>query len=425
MENLLHYIWKYRLYTATSLTTVDGLPLDIIDPGVQNTDSGPDFFNAKIMIDGTLWAGSVEIHLKASDWKAHNHHADKAYDVVILHVVGESDCVVRRTNGEVIPQFRLVVDESLRRNMDWLLGRDVPVPCLYRLREIEPLHRTMWLDALLSERLERKTDDICRWLDICGGDWNEAFYIALCRNFGFGVNSDAFERLARSLPFRFIRKQRASGTQVEALFFGQAGLLEADEDDHYYRLLQREYKFLAHKFSLKPLDATLFRSLRMRPGTTPHLKLAQLAMLWVRYDTLFSALLEAKTPGEIKQFFRVSPSEYWKTHYRFGVVSPEKDKPLGEAALGIILINTVVPMFFAYSKKRSMPEYAGRALRLLETIPAEDNSIVSTFRRGGLVARHAGESQSLIQLKREYCEKKKCLFCRFGFQLLKKGNTKG
>lgn len=421
----MHYIWKYRLYGGQPLQTTDGQAVEVLDPGLHNTDAGPDFFNAKVLLAGTLWAGNVEIHLRASDWNVHHHDSDKAYDSVILHVVGEEDCRVRRSDGGEIPQLRLVIPESLRRNIEWLTGRDVPVPCLFRLPEIDTLYRTMWLDALLSERLERKTQDIYRWLDLYDGDWNEVFYVVLCRNFGFGVNGDAFERLARSLPLRDILKQRGSETQIEALFFGQAGLLEEETGDAYYRLLRREYQFLAHKFGLQRLDSSVFRSLRMRPGTTPHLKLAQLSAFWIRYDTLFSALLEAATPGAIKQYFRISPSEYWKTHYHFGKPSPEKEKVLGESAVRIILINTVVPMFFAYARKRSRPEYAERAVRLLETIPPEDNSIVSLFRQAGFEIRHAGDTQALIQLKREYCEKKKCLYCRFGFQLLKKGKEPG
>ena len=426
MENLLHYVWKYRLYSPLSLKTTDGQPVEVLDPGIQNSHAGPDFFNAKVIINKTLWAGDVEIHTLASDWKLHHHDQDRAYDVVILHVVESADCETFRTNGEKIPQLILTIPQAVRDNIAYLLERDAPVPCLYRLGEIEHIHRTMWLDALLVERLERKTQDIKRWLDNCQGDWNEAFYITLCRNFGFGINNDAFEWLAKSLPLRCILKHRNFPSQIEAMFFGQAGLLEEPvENDHYYRFLQQEYRFLRQKFSLQPLDKSVFKQLRLRPGATPHVKLAQLAALWTQHDTLFSALLEARTPREVKNYFRIAPSDYWRTHYHFGKPSVEKDKTIGENAVRIILINTVVPIFFAYGLYRKLPEYTARALRLLESIPGEKNNLIEPFRHAGFDIHHAGDSQALIQLRREYCEKKKCLYCRFGFQLLKKGKDAG
>ena len=234
MEQLLHYLWKYRLYRSSGLVTTRGDALEILDPGIENTDAGPDFFNAKIKLNGTVWAGSVEIHRKASDWWQHGHSADKAYDNVILHVVEQDDGTIFRRNREEIPQLVLPVPETVISNMEWLLTRDSPIACLERLPASDPVFRVQWTDALLAERLERKTDDILRWLEQYQKDWNEVFYILLCRNFGFGVNSDAFERLARSLPFKCILKQRPSVSQVEALFLGQAGLLnDSNENRHH------------------------------------------------------------------------------------------------------------------------------------------------------------------------------------------------
>ncbi len=420
MERLLHYVWKYKLYASASLTTTEGVPVVVIDPGQQNTDAGPDFFNAKIKIDGTVWAGSVEIHGKASDWLSHHHDSDKVYDSVILHVTGADDASICRMNGEPIPQLVLPVPEPVRKSIDWLLARETPIPCLERIGEVDSVHLSSWMDALLGERLERKTGDIFRLLDQYKEDWNEVFYILLTRSFGFGVNSDAFEWLARSLPLRYIRKQRAGSTQVEAMLFGQAGVLSEEGSCHYYRLLRREYEFLRHKFDLKPLDESLFKSLRIRPTCFPHVKLAQLAAIWHRYDTLFSMILSASSPREIKDYFRIRPSDYWKNHYHFQYSSAEKDKMIGENALNILLINAVVPMLFAYGVRGKRPEYCRRATRLLETIPPERNHIVTAFTRVGVQVRNAGDTQSLIQLKREYCEKRKCLYCRIGFRLLKR-----
>lgn len=420
MERLLHYVWKYRLFGATPLRTTDGLPVEVIDPGLPHGDAGPDFFNAKLRIGTTMWAGSVEIHEKASDWFAHHHETDRAYDSVILHVVGEADVTVGRPDGELIPQMILKVPELLTREVDWLLSRDGPLPCASSLSLLDGTMIRSWLDALLCERLERKVGDIFMLLDQYNEDWNEVFYILLCRNFGFGINSDVFERLARSLPLRFIRKQRASHSQVEALFFGQAGLLEETEGDHYYQLLRREYTFLRHKFDLKPLEPHLFKRLRTRPNNFPSVKLAQLAALWTRYDTLFSVLLEARSVGEIKRSLRVEPSDYWLTHYHFGRLSSKREKVISDRALTLFLINTVVPIFFAYGTRRKRPEYDERALSILERLPPEDNYIVSEFTRAGIQVRDASDTQALIQLRKAYCDTRKCLYCRFGHQLLRR-----
>ncbi|MDO4755129.1 MAG: DUF2851 family protein, partial [Parabacteroides sp.] len=393
--------------------------IEILDPGLENGNAGPDFFNAKIKIDGTLWAGSVEIHDKASDWLLHSHHLNKAYDNVILHVIGIDDYQPKRTNGEPIPQCVLTIPPHVSRNVEWLLYRENLLPCIDYIPHIETLHIAGWLEALLTERLERKTQAIFQLLSLYKDDWNEAFYITLTRNFGFGVNNDAFERLAKSIPFRCIQKQRNNHSQIEALLLGQAGMLEEANEDHYYRLLQREYTFLQHKYQLKPLEDFVFKSLRTRPMNFPYVKIAQLASIWVQHDTLFSAILEARTPGEVKNFFRIAASAYWDTHYHFRYSSPKKEKIIGENALNILLINTVVPMYFAYGIHNKQSEYCERAIRLLESISPERNSIVSLFEKAGITVRNACDTQALIQLKREYCEKKKCLYCRIGFRMLK------
>lgn len=424
MEQLLHYIWKYRLYQASGLTTTQGDTLEILDPGIENTDAGPDFFNAKIKLNGTVWAGSVEIHQKASDWMRHGHSSDKAYENVILHVVETDDGTVLRQNGEAIPQLVLPIPEPVVDNMEWLLTRDSPIACLERLPAIDPVFRLQWMDALLSERLERKTDDILRWLEQYQKDWDEVFYVLLCRSFGFGINGDAFERLARSLPLKCIRKQRQSVSQIESLFLGQAGLLDEPGKNrhHYYRLLQQEYTFLRKKYGLQPLEPSVFRNMRLRPNATPHIKLVQLAAIWTRHDSLFSSILSARTPREVKDFFRVQASEFWDTHYNFLRPSPPRKKELGGNALNILLTNAVVPLMFAYGVYHRMDEHKARALRLLECIPPEQNSIISLFSQVGMTSRNAGDTQALIQLKRSYCEPKKCLYCRLGFQLLKRSS---
>ncbi|MDR2040988.1 MAG: DUF2851 family protein [Tannerella sp.] len=423
MERLLQYAWKYRFYDEAGLCTAEGLPVTVIDPGIQNPDAGPDFFNAKIRVAGTVWAGCVEIHRKASEWHTHRHDRDPAYDSVVLHVVEEDDLPVRRTNGEIIRQAVMRVPPGVKEHMEWLLSRDTLTPCLERICEIEPLHLSAWLTALVSERLERKTDAVLALLARHGDDWNEAFYITLMRNFGFSTNSDAFEWLAESLPFHCLRKHRDNRLSIEALLFGQAGLLAGADsgDDPYGQLLQREYAFLQKKYGLKPVEGFLFKKLRTRPVNFLHTRLAQLAAIWSKNDTLFSEILENSQLEMLEKRLGVPVSEYWETHYHFGTVSPLRKKPVGTGTLHAILINTVVPMLFAYGKKKQLPEYTTRAWQLLEDLPPERNSLVKTFTQTGVEAKNAADTQALIQLRREYCEKKKCLYCRIAYHLIRKG----
>ena len=419
MERLLQYVWKYRLFSAVDLSTTEGVSVTVIDPGIQNTDAGPDFFNAKIQIFDTIWAGNVEIHRKASDWKIHHHEMDPAYDSVILHVVEVADAVAYRTNGEMISQAIMTIPDRIKSNMEWLLSRDTSLPCAERIHEVEPIHISAWMNTLLTERLERKVSDIFTRLELNQDDWNEAFYITLTRNFGFGNNSDAFEWLAKSLPFRVIRKQRCNSQQIEALLFGQAGLLNDELNDPYYQLLQQEYQFLQKKHKLKPVNYGLIKQLRMRPINFPHLRLAQLAAIWTHHDTLFSRILEDNQLETLKKCFDVSLSEFWDTHYHFRHSSRFKKKTIGLKATHIILINTVVPILFAYGKKKQNPTYCTQALQMLENIPPERNRLIANFTNACITVKNASDTQAIIQLQREYCEKKKCLYCRIGFCLIK------
>lgn len=419
MERLLQYVWKYRLFSEADLCTSEGIPVTVLDPGIQNTDAGPDFFNAKIRIAGVVWAGNIEIHAKASDWYRHRHDSNPSYDSVILHIVQENDAIISRTNGELIPQALIRISQNITENMEWLLSKDSLLPCANRLHEIDSLHLSAWLSALLTERLERKTDDIFARLENSTEDWNEVFYVTLTRNFGFGTNSDAFEWLAQGLPFKYIQKQKGSPVQIEALLFGLAGLLDEKNEDPYYQLLQREYTFLRKKYGLKPLDSFLFKKLRNRPVNFPHIRLAQLAAIWINNDTIFSKILESDQLEVLKNCFDVPLSDYWDTHYHFQYPSPMRKKSIGRNATFVVLINTVIPLLFAYGKKKHQPEYCSKALQMLEDIPPEQNSIIKSFSDAGLKAKNACDTQALIQLRREYCEKKKCLYCRIGFHLIK------
>ena len=421
MEALIHYIWKYKLYDSGILKTTSDLPVLVIDPGIHNIHAGPDFFNAKIRIGNEIWAGNIEIHSFASDWIKHNHHIDKAYNSVVLHVVEYSDTEVQSENGHIIPQLILKIPEKIKDNYEYLLSRDILVPCLSQIGNIPKLYLTDWINTLLIERLERKTDDLYQLLKEYKNNWGEVFYITLSRNFGFGINNDAFERLARNLPLRYILKHKNSILQVEALFFGQAGLLDSDvNEDDYYFSLKKEYDFLRQKFDLKPLEAHIFKSLRIRPNNFPHIKIAQLAELVRTQESLFSKMLELEDIQALRGLFISELNEYWHTHYQFGRISSKKIKKIGLSAQNIILINTVVPVLFAYGKAKQLPHLQEKAIQLLETIKPESNYLVNEFTKVGIQPCHAGDSQALIQLQKEYCEKKKCIFCRIGHKLLSK-----
>ncbi|MDR2475839.1 MAG: DUF2851 family protein [Bacteroidales bacterium] len=420
MERLLYYIWKHRLFDANSLTTTSGEPLEIIDPGTQNLNAGPDFFNAKIRIGHTVWAGNVEIHTAASDWFKHHHGDMSIYDTVILHVIKQEDAIIYRQNGEAIPQLLLPYPDTIEQHYAYLLHSDAPISCSLRLHEIPTLFLSAWMDVLQTERLEQKVSRIQHLLHQCKNNWEETFYITLAHYFGVGVNGDAFERLARSLPFQIILKHSDSPHQVEALLFGQSGLLSADCDDAYFLSLKDEYQFLQQKYQLKEIDHCSWKWYRLRPTNFPEIKIAQFAAIYRSTTGLFSKILAATNPTELSKLFKVNPSPYWETHYNFGKPSSTSKKQLGEKMIDSLLINVVAPAFFSYGNSNHQREFTEKALKLLENLPAEQNHITKEWQECGLTINTAADSQALIQLKQEYCEKKKCIFCRIGQKLLAK-----
>jgi len=417
MEQLLHYIWKHRLF-QNDLKTTDGVAVEIIDVGLHNTDEGPDFSNAKIKIDGKIWVGNIEIHRSSTDWYTHKHNLNPAYNSVVLHVVEFPNKEVRNQSDQIIPQCQITYPQHLKDNMEYLLYADVPIPCCNYIASFPSLHLNSWLNNLLVERLERKSNDIKRYLDRFNGSWEEAFYVLLSRNFGFGLNSDSFERLALSLPLRYIQKQGDNIKQIEALLFGQAGLLDEDQPDEYSKSLRQEYLFLQNKYSLSPVESHIFKKLRVRPTGSPSIRIAQLSALLHNTHGLFSKILKSEDIGHIRLLFHQNASEYWQTHYVFGEVSARKSKYPGDSSLDVILINTVVPILFAYGKATNNEALCERALYFLEQIKPESNFITKDFAHLKMVAKNAYDSQAMIQLRREYCEKRKCLYCRIGYRML-------
>ena len=421
MEQLLHYVWKHKIFPLMPLQTTSGQPVEVIEPGLPNTDAGPDFFNAKLKIDGTLWVGNVELHTQASDWFRHGHDRDKAYDNVILYVVGGSDCEVYHTNGDIVPQLLLRCTDNVRQRYDELQQAEIYPPCYSILAFLPKLTVHSWLSALQVERFEQKAQAVTARLERCNNHWEDVFFITLARNLGFGLNGDAFEAWANHLPFRAVDKHRDSLFQVEAFFLGQAGLLEEDfQGDSYHQKLRKEFHYLQHKFELPvPMTCDLWSFLRLPPGNFPHARLAQVAWLYHKEQSLFSRVMAAETPEDVKKILSAQTSIYWEEHFTFKKASPHREKRLGENALNLILINTVIPFLYTYGMHKADEELCERATRFLEALKAENNHVTRLWSGAGLPVYTAADSQALLQLQKEYCDKKDCLHCRFGYEYLK------
>lgn len=416
----MQYVWQHRLWRSEDMTTTDGRRVRVLDPGMLNTDQGPDFFNAKVEIDGHTWVGNIEMHVRATDWRRHGHDKDKAYDSVILHVVEKDDAPVYRTNGERIPQLVLQVSPRFNESLSSLLNARTELPCAGSLSTLPRLVVTEWVQALAFERLHGKVGRIADIHAATHGNWEEVCYITLARNLGFGVNGDAMERLARRTPLRLLHKHSDSLFQIEALLFGQAGMLEGRNalTDRYSEQLTREYAFLSNKFSLSPMEGELWKLFRMRPQNFPYRRIALLAHYIEGSFSLMQALLDAPDEKALRELFRVELDGYWATHYSLGKESNMTTHALSESSIDIILINTVAPLYYAYGEINGNYDYIDRAVALLESLRPEKNSIVAAFASAGIKADDALTTQSLIQLKREYCEARKCIYCRFGHRLL-------
>lgn len=420
MEQLLHYVWKHKIFPLKELKTTTGQQVEVIDTGLANTDAGPDFFNAKLKLDGVLWIGNIEIHERSSDWFKHGHHADAGYNSVILHIASEIDTEISRSNGERIPQIQLICPEAVRTNYKELLETDSYPPCYRIVPSLPPFTAHSWMTALQMERFEQKATLLNERLKRCQGNWEDAFFITLARNFGFGLNGDAFETWAHQLPFRAVDKHRNDLFQIEAIFFGQAGILEYSDGDGYYLRLKKEYTYLQHKFGLIPMDASLWRFLRLRPANFPHIRIAQLACLYHRAYGLLSRIMETETLQGVRDILKGGTSEYWLTHYTFGGSSPSRPKTLSNTSLDLLIINTVVTFLYAYGLHKGNRVLCARAGSFLEELKAENNYITRMWEQCGMKASNAADSQALIQLKKEYCDKKKCLYCRIGYEYLKR-----
>jgi len=422
-EDFLHYVWKFRLFERSALQTVNGDELEIYSPGLHNTDSGPDFQNGRIRIGDTTWAGNIEIHINSSDWQKHNHTTDEAYNNVVLHVVYRDDTPLVLADGRRIPTLELkdrIPEELYIKYHNLIYGEKTIIPCESSIGKLDDFTLRTWFTRVLIERLEKKSAAVIAALKVNRGDWEETFYGFLAANFGFKTNALPFELLARSLPQNILAKNKSNPLQIEALIFGQAGMLEDDFEDEYPQQLKQEYAFLRKKYSLTPIEKHLWKFMRLRPQNFPTIRLAQFAALIVNSNHLFSKVLDIRDVKTLSDLFDgIKVNAYWDDRYRFDKISKPFAKNLGAASINVLLLNTLAVFLFSYGKHHQQQHYIDRSLKLLESLPGEQNQIIADFNSLGVKASSAFESQALLELKNYYCNYKKCLQCSVGNKILK------
>ena len=421
MERLMQFVWQHRLGVDTNTLTADGRRVRIIDQGRLNTDAGPDFFNASVQIGDETWAGNVEIHVRASDWYRHHHDTDPAYDSVILHVVQHDDAPVYRKNGTVIPQMVMHCSPDAAKRCNMLLNHaPTTLPCVNTIKSLPHIYHTDWLTALAMERLYKKSTRIHDIVAQTGGHWEGAAYVTLARGLGFGLNSEPFETLAKNLPLKFLNRHHDELQTVEALLFGQAKLIPdpSDGENPYASRLRMEFDFMARKFGLSPVPLS-WKMARTRPQNFPHRRLALLAQMIHQGFYLVGKLDDARTIDDMRGLFNVELTGFWTNNYTFagkgGGCTP---RALSRASIDTLIINVAIPLLHARATSRGDLDGMSRCAELLEQLGSEENSIVRLFAEAGVESTDAFTSQALIELRREYCEKKKCIYCRFGHRML-------
>ena len=419
-EDFLHYIWRYKKFDISKIKTTCDETISIVSVGEYNQNTGPDFFNAQLKIDKQFWAGNVEIHVKSSDWFLHNHETDSNYDNVILHVVWEHDTDVYRKDNSMIPVLELkqYVSKNALKTYERLFSKSQKwINCEHEFSLVNDFTLKNWLERLYFERLERKSEGVNQFLKNSKNDWEAVLFAMLAKNFGLKVNGDAFLSLAKSIDFAIIRKLQSNQTALEALFFGQAGMLEDDVQDSYYLNLTKEYQFFKHKFGLSNQNVMPVQFFRLRPLNFPTIRLSQLASLYHSHQNLFSKVIELQSKNEFYDLFSVGTSPFWENHFTFQKVSKASKKTISKAFVDLLLINTIIPIKFSYAL------YLGKQIdddivTLVQEIASEKNSIVEKFNELKPVSSSALQSQALIQLKNDYCGKNKCLQCAIGNEIL-------
>jgi hypothetical protein len=420
-EEFLHFLWNTRRFDLQDLTTTDGKPVIIKKFGTLNTNAGPDFLDARVIIDGTLWAGNIEFHILSSDWYRHKHNQDRAYDNVILHIVLEENEKVYRENIHPIPcvEIKRRIPKNIQLKYVDLLTQTRWIPCEKMIDQVPELNTNMWLQKVLVERLEEKTNLLQQTLLQCQNDWETSFFIFLARQFGVKINQDPFETLARSTTLTIIQKYQQNLFSIEALLFGQAGLLEEIFQEEYPLALQKEYTFLKNKYGLSSMQKSNWKFFRLRPVAFPTLRIAQLAALLSQDARPFSSIIEQPEIFSLEKLFKVEVSPYWQDHYNFEKPGKQLPKHMGGSMIHRLIINAVVPSLFLYGKWKGREDLKEMAFTLLEQIPGEHNKIIRKWKKLGLEARNASDSQALIHLKTRYCDPQRCLECAIGTSLLR------
>ncbi|MEC5166475.1 hypothetical protein RCH18_002215 [Flavobacterium sp. PL11] len=419
-EDFLHHVWKFKKFDTLNLKTSNEEEIIIINVGHYLELSGPDFFNAQISIANQKWAGNVEIHIKSSDWYAHHHEQDSAYENVILHVVWENDAAIFRSDNSEIPVLELknYVNPETLSNYQLLIAPKTWIFCEKQIKDIDKFILNNWQERLFFERLERKSKPIFELLEQTNQDWEAVLFILLAKNFGLNTNGEVFMKIAQSIPFSIVRKESFEVENLEALIFGMAGLLESEKEDNYFKDLKFRYFYLLHKYQLKAVHLNPVQFFKHRPDNFPTIRLSQLANLYHVYHNLFSKINRINDLNSGYNLFQIGASAYWQNHYQFDKESPKKKKMLSKSFIDLVVINTIIPLQFAYS--RNIGEEASENLiQLLMQIQPEQNAVIDKFTSFGLKSKNAFESQSLLQLKNEYCNKSKCLECAIGVELLK------
>lgn len=419
-EDFIHYIWKYKKFNFSNSKTTNGEELTILNSGDYLQKEGPDFFNAQIIIADQKWAGNIEIHVKSSDWYLHHHEKDVNYNNVILHVVWNHDTPIFRKDNSEIPVFEIknYVSQDVQHTYRELSTKKSWIYCENQIKNINSFVLSNWQERLFLERLEEKSRPIQELLIETQQDWEAVLFYLLAKNFGLNTNGDAFYKIAKSLTFSLIQKESLEVIYIEALLFGQANLMPDDVEDNYPKELKAWYDYLAVKYKLNKPTLENIQFFQHRPDNFPTIRLAQLAMLYHLQRNLFSKIISAKNLTEIQSLFELSVNGYWKTHYNFDKPSPKKAKSLSKEFINLLIINTIIPIKFAYAQNQGK-ESAEILIDLLATIPAEKNNIIEKFSIFGIKSKNAFETQALLQLKNNYCNSKKCLNCAIGLDLLK------
>lgn len=419
-EDFLHYLWKFKKFDTLNLKTAQEEQITIIKTGDYLELAGPDFFNAQITIGNQKWAGNVEIHLKSSDWYVHGHEKDAAYENVILHVVWEHDTEIFSRDNNEIPVLILkdYVASEILSNYNSLVMPKSWIFCEKDIGKIDDFIIKNWQERLFFDRLERKSKFIYDLLEETNQDWEGVLFVLLAKNFGLNTNGNSFLQIAKSIPFSIVRKESFEIENLEALLLGTSGLLDDDKEDIYFTDLKLRYYYLLNKYQLEKRHIDSVQFFKHRPDNFPTIRLSQLANLYHKHQNLFSKITVLKSVKSVYELLNVSASVYWSNHYQFDKESLKKPKSLSKSFMNLIIINTIIPIQFAYSNMRG-ESIAEELIAFMNEVTPEKNAIIDKFQSFGVSAKNAFETQTLLELKNEYCNQKACLKCVLGVELLK------